>query len=387
MTERGPGQADEPGSGRITCPQCGKRYRWQQRLAGRSVQCKGCGHTFMAPATPPGADSETGTIEAGPPAPPGTNACPSCGAALRTDALLCVQCGYNLKTGQTVAAGDPTGAPAAAGLTVRDIMRTPFDGEFVVAGLAVGIATAIYSGLMMLLVSVAVCFLSVIALVLTIVYLAWLSSQYLQMVERFEAGSLTAGDRSIWRDFGYFIVVTAVAWAPLLAGAVGAGMLGGVEPVVGGTVGMGLIAAGVVWGLVYWPMGIAQAGAYDRLNPAVVLDAIRANAAAYIVLLIYIVPLLVVALALEELVTVGVHAVMPGVAAAIAGLVLTAIVGQYAFCAQFAILGRLLRRQRLNQPATMRELQQSVPWLAGAVAACIVVLVVHTLIMNQAMWE
>ena len=37
---------------RVTCPGCGKGYRWQPSLAGREVPCKQCGSAFIIPDQP-----------------------------------------------------------------------------------------------------------------------------------------------------------------------------------------------------------------------------------------------------------------------------------------------------------------------------------------------
>lgn len=39
-------------SERVTCPECGKGYRWQPALVGKSVPCKQCGTAFQVPSKP-----------------------------------------------------------------------------------------------------------------------------------------------------------------------------------------------------------------------------------------------------------------------------------------------------------------------------------------------
>ena len=115
--------SDDP---KFICPACGKQYRWKPELAGRSAKCA-CGGKLVVPAEPPGANNtlaptpspvaasvrspdalaasvKTGPAPATPPLPPrpvaGGTACPSCKASLAPGAVLCVACGYNLKTGK-----------------------------------------------------------------------------------------------------------------------------------------------------------------------------------------------------------------------------------------------------------------------------------------------
>jgi hypothetical protein len=88
-------------------------------MAGRSAKC-GCGAKLVVPSEPPAAGTSSGStadssipvkpaaVPAAPatsaPAPASSDACPSCNAPLASGAVLCVNCGYNLKTGQKLAA-------------------------------------------------------------------------------------------------------------------------------------------------------------------------------------------------------------------------------------------------------------------------------------------
>ena len=96
---------------RIACPQCGKQYRWSEQYAGRKVRCK-CGQTMRMPAeAPTAAESAAGMYDladSGAPAG-GAGTCPSCSAAMPADAVICIECGYNVQTGQRM--GEPDAAP------------------------------------------------------------------------------------------------------------------------------------------------------------------------------------------------------------------------------------------------------------------------------------
>lgn len=144
----------------IVCEGCGKEYRWKEELAGKKVRCK-CGHVMRIPEQPPSdpSDDSVGAIElADPshdapappppkpksptpkiapepkveafepievtePAAPAGDACPSCGATLPPNAVLCIQCGYNLTTGQKLGT---VGGPAA--VATDDDDDQPADG-------------------------------------------------------------------------------------------------------------------------------------------------------------------------------------------------------------------------------------------------------------------
>jgi hypothetical protein len=61
--------------------------------AGKKLRCPRCGTAF----TPPGeAGADAGTIAL---APEGEKRCPSCKAVMAPEAILCVACGFNVKTG------------------------------------------------------------------------------------------------------------------------------------------------------------------------------------------------------------------------------------------------------------------------------------------------
>ena len=85
--------ADDP---KFPCPACGKQYRWKPEMAGRTAKCA-CGAKLVVPTDPPQAAPVA-------PAPVASQSkCPDCGADLTADAVLCVNCGFNLKTGKKLA--------------------------------------------------------------------------------------------------------------------------------------------------------------------------------------------------------------------------------------------------------------------------------------------
>jgi hypothetical protein len=117
-----------PMSDKVKCPACGKGYRWNPELAGRKVKCK-CGEVFRM-AAPPGSvtpasntpvsiTDKTGQVgdgydlhDTGVHAPAhgaaassassGGDHCPSCNQPVKAGAVICINCGFNLKSGQRV---------------------------------------------------------------------------------------------------------------------------------------------------------------------------------------------------------------------------------------------------------------------------------------------
>ena len=72
----------------FACANCRQSLEAPEEMAGEAIDCPACGHsiTIPSPAAPP-------TQAAAP-------ACPSCGAGLETDSVLCTACGYHLKLGR-----------------------------------------------------------------------------------------------------------------------------------------------------------------------------------------------------------------------------------------------------------------------------------------------
>lgn len=151
--------------GHIICPHCDKRYRWKQKYAGQRVKCKACGGVLVMPIVPPDMPLESASMRTSPPSETQDDAghyqldtpddkthqydvdvpedqatlatpqgkCPSCGASVKPAAVICLNCGFNLKEGTRLQtqviqdAADPgaepsanTGAPASAAPGLAD---------------------------------------------------------------------------------------------------------------------------------------------------------------------------------------------------------------------------------------------------------------------------
>jgi hypothetical protein len=131
-------------AGQFSCDGCGKSYAWKPEIAGKRVKCK-CGGKLTVPATDPAAshaepdgmggfddlmalaDGVPAGEAAYAPAPAaaatvrssgrsaGGGSCPSCGAGVDAAAVLCVNCGHNLKTGKKLKTSKVAGEATAAG--------------------------------------------------------------------------------------------------------------------------------------------------------------------------------------------------------------------------------------------------------------------------------
>jgi len=106
----------DPASPRVTCPGCGKGYRWQEALAGRLVPCKSCGSRFAVPDSPGvGAalepiddgstyelSTDTGGYATGRVSDEIDGACPGCMRPVKAHAVICVGCGFDIAAGSAL---------------------------------------------------------------------------------------------------------------------------------------------------------------------------------------------------------------------------------------------------------------------------------------------
>ena len=161
--------AEAATSPKFSCPSCGRQFSWKPELAGKGAKCK-CGATIKVPAQPngtgagaapakgPGKSPATAAAPAAdqgnpldaydfseaaapPPSKGGRGAaaapvadaglrCPSCGGAMQAGAVICVSCGFNLKTGKRISTvmgiePDPAAATAAPGAGIPGVPGVP----------------------------------------------------------------------------------------------------------------------------------------------------------------------------------------------------------------------------------------------------------------------
>lgn len=102
----------------VQCSACKKQFQAGDHLAGKQVKCPGCQTVLVlpggqsAPAVNPHPMDELLSEEI-----PQRHAgaagraeikCPGCGAPIREDAVLCVDCGYNFRTGRKIVPDTPS---------------------------------------------------------------------------------------------------------------------------------------------------------------------------------------------------------------------------------------------------------------------------------------
>jgi hypothetical protein len=92
------------------CGSCQKKFKAPDNAAGKKAKCPQCGGVIQIPALEapkPAASDDHSVAEEAPaaaaaPAAPAadTSGCPACGAELAAKAVLCVDCGFDLRTGK-----------------------------------------------------------------------------------------------------------------------------------------------------------------------------------------------------------------------------------------------------------------------------------------------
>ncbi|MCA9231066.1 MAG: hypothetical protein KDA57_10465 [Planctomycetales bacterium] len=94
----------------FSCSSCQKSYHVKDELAGKTAECTACGKKMRIPTLVPVAsesdlnlkdliDDELPTKASATLTPAVTQKCPECSAPLAIDAVLCVACGYDKRSG------------------------------------------------------------------------------------------------------------------------------------------------------------------------------------------------------------------------------------------------------------------------------------------------
>ena len=152
-------------SEKVVCHACGKKYKWNEQYAGRKIKCS-CGATFRmvraAPVAPtesllsdpkpdqqepaltdlidlessvqktppplPSRSTDDGLLEVAGSPPPLPSAdtpshCPKCSAPLARGAVICVSCGFNLKTGTSIRTSKAATQEELAERDQEDLLR------------------------------------------------------------------------------------------------------------------------------------------------------------------------------------------------------------------------------------------------------------------------
>jgi DNA-directed RNA polymerase subunit M/transcription elongation factor TFIIS len=87
----------------FACPNCNQVLEAPADMAGEVVECPACRQQIAVPAS--GDAVQPQTVETPAPEaeePPASRKCPSCGAVMEEEAILCVNCGFHTKLGKKI---------------------------------------------------------------------------------------------------------------------------------------------------------------------------------------------------------------------------------------------------------------------------------------------
>jgi uncharacterized Zn finger protein (UPF0148 family) len=80
---------------RFSCPHCGKALNVKDEYAGKKAKCPGCRNLIRVPAAAPAPAVDYPEEDY-----PEDDTCPNCEEPLAEGAVLCVNCGYDTRTGK-----------------------------------------------------------------------------------------------------------------------------------------------------------------------------------------------------------------------------------------------------------------------------------------------
>ena len=87
---------------RVACPKCGAHGGVAAEMLGKKVRCNKCGERFEVKPADEGAGGreQQPTQPAGSPGPSRAKRCPRCEASMDRGAVICVECGFDFRTGE-----------------------------------------------------------------------------------------------------------------------------------------------------------------------------------------------------------------------------------------------------------------------------------------------
>ena len=86
----------------VNCPHCGKEFSVTSDLGGLLATCPYCSRQVTVPVTEEQMQKRSGLQIKRPDEMAGARRCPACGVSLLDGAVICVKCGFDLRTGKRV---------------------------------------------------------------------------------------------------------------------------------------------------------------------------------------------------------------------------------------------------------------------------------------------
>jgi hypothetical protein len=84
---------------KFSCPHCQRHLEAGPEYAGMQINCPACNGTLIVPGAPMAAPPPVSAVSSAVAA----SACPGCAAPVTPATVICMNCGFNLRTGQRVA--------------------------------------------------------------------------------------------------------------------------------------------------------------------------------------------------------------------------------------------------------------------------------------------
>ncbi|MBY0587983.1 hypothetical protein K2X85_12455 [bacterium] len=101
----------DPNVLRIRCNSCGSTLKVPKAVAGRFINCPKCEKKTQVPSDQKAADEEARDYDVNRLAFDTTGACRSCGAKMAKNAIICLKCGFDYRTGKNLEVMDRTKLP------------------------------------------------------------------------------------------------------------------------------------------------------------------------------------------------------------------------------------------------------------------------------------
>lgn len=142
MAKSPPGAA--PGQLRFRCMLCGATLKVSNQLAGRYIDCPKCKKRTQVPANQKQADEEARDYDVNRLAFDNTGQCRNCGAKMSKNAVICVKCGFDYRSGKVAEVVDKTKLPSD--YPTWNVIFGSFGSDYVVQGLVKVAANIVLTG-------------------------------------------------------------------------------------------------------------------------------------------------------------------------------------------------------------------------------------------------
>jgi len=202
--------------------------------------------------------------------------------------------------------------------------------------------------------------------------LGWIGRQYISVIQQYERGDRRfTAEITVFDAFVSVVVVTLMAWSPLFGTVFWIHFSGDVLHE-----GAAMIIAAFAVGLVYWPMGMAVAAVYGELNPIHVVQKIVQLFAPYMIVIVFMVPVLLLSRLAGALMGRATAEMLPGGFGVIPAIIVAITLIQYGAVCCMAMLGRMFREFQTPRKLTGAEWRGALITVGSSIVASVVLILV-----------